>query len=567
MNNTKNTIILSIVLVSCMMTANVWAADQTMTIYFSGTTMNGSMWQASSSPFARPETVATLHYLQKAGVDYPGHHKGIVNGPPLLAEWNKKFGEAVALLTPVLSTCTGKCITLNLVGFSRGAVSTMHMAHHISANPAYTHIKDKIKKINILAFDPVPGDALMQAGVFNLAPNVEYLGIYSVDERSALFAPVLPNPPLADDPSNPLMAFFTVPGSHETMVGNTLINGHRFSSRDDVNLVHVSSTLKIIATEILGSSDWGHVRFAPDTDPDLDLDWYKAETDIGVLRQRFVDKLNAIYASPLPANYYQGMHNHSYDIFLEAWSESDKFCWTAGFGTQHRPRCAYFRPYFFYPNGYTGLLGFSDWAIVNEEFSFPAPQLRVKFDGEYSAWQLIAEHGSLDVDADFIDYSEDNCPVIANGDQLDADSDDIGDVCDSCTDTDADGFGNPGFAANTCAEDNCPLIANADQLDFDGDGLGDACDTDDDNDGVPDHSDDCPYTPLGERVDPLTGCSLHQLAPCDGPRDTDRPWRNHGQYVSTLTKFAKDFVYMGLLSKKEKGVIVSSAARSSCGMK
>ena len=55
----------------------------------------------------------------------------------------------------------------------------------------------------------------------------------------------------------------------------------------------------------------------------------------------------------------------------------------------------------------------------------------------------------------------------------------------SGSDTDNDGIDD--------ADDNCPLIANQDQIDFDGDGLGNSCDQDNDNDGEPDVSDCFPF--------------------------------------------------------------------------
>jgi large repetitive protein len=68
----------------------------------------------------------------------------------------------------------------------------------------------------------------------------------------------------------------------------------------------------------------------------------------------------------------------------------------------------------------------------------------------------------------------DSCEI-ALGLLSDVDLDGVADSCDTCTDTDGDGFGDPGFPANTCPTDNCPDTPNADQADANGDGTGDAC--------------------------------------------------------------------------------------------
>ena len=88
----------------------------------------------------------------------------------------------------------------------------------------------------------------------------------------------------------------------------------------------------------------------------------------------------------------------------------------------------------------------------------------------------VANNDQDDPDADEVGTVCDNCPADANAGQADADGDGTGDACDTCTDTDGDGFGDPGYPATTCSLDNCPAIANPAQTDGDGDGVGDACD-------------------------------------------------------------------------------------------
>ena len=124
----------------------------------------------------------------------------------------------------------------------------------------------------------------------------------------------------------------------------------------------------------------------------------------------------------------------------------------------------------------------------------------------------------------YVSNGTDNCPTVANADQLDTDKDGEGDACD--TDDDGDG--------DLDASDNCPLVYNADQLDTDGDGTGNVCDSDDDGDGDLDASDNCPLVSNADQLD-TDGDGTGNVCDSDDDGDGDLDASDNCPLSRTLT--------------------------------
>ncbi|MCJ8271843.1 MAG: leucine-rich repeat domain-containing protein, partial [Psychrosphaera sp.] len=145
----------------------------------------------------------------------------------------------------------------------------------------------------------------------------------------------------------------------------------------------------------------------------------------------------------------------------------------------------------------------------------------------YTSGGSFARNGLMklaDFDGDGFADSTENCPYIANSDQLNTDqANDGGDACDNDDDNDGvlDMF------------DAFPLDSN-ESVDTDNDGIGNNADTDDDNDGIEDINDEYPLDPSQTSFGLIAGVvfSDANLAACVLEAATTNEWTTVDQMTN-----------------------------------
>ncbi len=226
-------------------TANLYLADQARP--FTKTSQLRDCLPLGSRVVTSVSTAADFsHYKYSLdGIATPGCATEFIDPDWGPRGWNVATSEGLMAIRAAMAVnADDDTWILNLVGHSRGGVLAMTTAR---AAVIATDVEPKIEKINILAYDPVPGcgDPIGRLGSsFKLPSKVsQYVALYAKHHMQFSFEPVIPE----RESASTTMWMSVIPGSHTDLVA-------ALSYRYDVAAVG-----QAIGEQLLSSPNWGSV--------------------------------------------------------------------------------------------------------------------------------------------------------------------------------------------------------------------------------------------------------------------------------------------------------------------
>ncbi|TVR48915.1 MAG: hypothetical protein EA425_13450 [Puniceicoccaceae bacterium] len=126
--------------------------------------------------------------------------------------WEHNVEHAVEVIK-ALSASTPPPATINMAGWSRGAITCHMLAHALARDPKTQH-----QFVNIFAFDPVPGPGNFKLDQISLPENVRnYTALIMEDEARKIMRPVILTPGDTSG-SGGKYKLIPLPGAHNTAV-------------------------------------------------------------------------------------------------------------------------------------------------------------------------------------------------------------------------------------------------------------------------------------------------------------------------------------------------------------
>ncbi|TDU28532.1 hypothetical protein DFR24_2904 [Panacagrimonas perspica] len=127
--------------------------------------------------------------------------------------WEQNERHVWAVISSLISGSSAAPDTINMVGWSRGAITCHMIAHALAKTPQTRHLK-----VNIFAFDPVPGPGNFKPDKITLATNIHDYSVVQMDNEQRWIMRPMSFDGISESDVHGKYNYHVLPGQHDTGV-------------------------------------------------------------------------------------------------------------------------------------------------------------------------------------------------------------------------------------------------------------------------------------------------------------------------------------------------------------